>query len=985
MEWLSHSQKKYCELCKTPFRFTKFYSPNMPQSLPLSVFFRQLSRYVIENGLGWLRAIIAISFWATVLPWFMRRGWSSMLWLSQESWGASPGDPTTAMSTSGYPIHLSSTMIGLDTCPSSPLFAPSSTPAADIETMMGWWGSHTISGALLRMLRRMTGLPLPVVDGSGHLSSTSRSPQTYEAGSLLGNVQFLKTLTRNRFFNQVVISVLEGQIVTVVVIVSFILVILVRDYVVQQQPDLNLNGRGAFDVPEDGEQVPIAVQPARPPVADDTDESENEELGLGGLEQVPSQQAREARGDREQHLREAFPELQEIREAGAAMRPVDDPANPTTAIGPLPDRAGEPSSNQGPSNRWADVISLSQRSSDEGSTDTILTPDYSQEDLREITSSVTERKGKEKMEAPVDNAEQPSFQPLDSGPGPSSRPRSISDGPQVQGKVNPLANNTWSFTPSSTEQTSNDREDTPSSQLTFSRDGTMAGMRRPEYMRHDESDYSPGVFAHDDFDEALDGGLPEDLATHARLPSPSASPPEPRTAAADPRGPVSDWVTDFMWGDIEVPSPGPTAGPNSEDERFGVESDAESEDDMDGPLFPDDIPDEAIDDDAAGVDEIPGPAMDPEAIEDMEDFEGIMELLGMRGPITNLFQNVIFCAVLVQSALFSCVFIPFNVGRMAFWFAAKPMRIVRILFELSKVAQDLCFILGGLLSWMTFNMADMVTSHIGGPVASQVLAARKGSWSFFTGAGSRVGTFLELLVLDLSVPASGMQYWSAVSHEALMNIKSRILASFLSINSLFTAIATDPIQLAWSTPGAIWGAMSGLFSVLSNPGSWVLEFTPDQTAHVQLGHAHWQSADITWAILAGYATVFTLAGLYLKSGIRLARGTALEDWESGIIDFLHQASGILKVITIISIEMLVFPLYCGLLLDCALLPLFSGASVKSRLLFTYNNPWTSIFVHWFVGTGYMFHFALFVSMCRKIMRPGVLCRFPLHSAGSCTC
>ena len=34
MEWLSHSQKKHCELCKTSFRFTKLYRPHMPNSVP---------------------------------------------------------------------------------------------------------------------------------------------------------------------------------------------------------------------------------------------------------------------------------------------------------------------------------------------------------------------------------------------------------------------------------------------------------------------------------------------------------------------------------------------------------------------------------------------------------------------------------------------------------------------------------------------------------------------------------------------------------------------------------------------------------------------------------------------------------------------------------------------------------------------------------------------------------------------------------------
>ncbi len=35
MEWLSHSQKKHCELCKTPFRFHQLYHPDMPKALLL--------------------------------------------------------------------------------------------------------------------------------------------------------------------------------------------------------------------------------------------------------------------------------------------------------------------------------------------------------------------------------------------------------------------------------------------------------------------------------------------------------------------------------------------------------------------------------------------------------------------------------------------------------------------------------------------------------------------------------------------------------------------------------------------------------------------------------------------------------------------------------------------------------------------------------------------------------------------------------------
>src|SRR5690348_15157294 len=42
-EWLAHSQKKYCELCKTPFRFTKVYDKSMPEVVPWPLFLRQIA------------------------------------------------------------------------------------------------------------------------------------------------------------------------------------------------------------------------------------------------------------------------------------------------------------------------------------------------------------------------------------------------------------------------------------------------------------------------------------------------------------------------------------------------------------------------------------------------------------------------------------------------------------------------------------------------------------------------------------------------------------------------------------------------------------------------------------------------------------------------------------------------------------------------------------------------------------------------------
>lgn len=146
------------------------------------------------------------------------------------------------------------------------------------------------------------------------------------------------------------------------------------------------------------------------------------------------------------------------------------------------------------------------------------------------------------------------------------------------------------------------------------------------------------------------------------------------------------------------------------------------------------------------------------------------------------------------------------------------------------------------------------------------------------------------------------------------------------------------------------------------------------TPEIQLDPSlvYWNSADRALAILAGYTALAGLAAIYVTMDTPITKSENGQKTEKIIRDTLRQAGGVLKVILIISIEMLVFPLYCGMLLDLAFLPLFQDASVATRWAFAGRKPYTFCFVHWFIGTCYMFHFALFVGMCRKILRKGVL-------------
>ncbi|RDA85533.1 hypothetical protein CP532_3324 [Ophiocordyceps camponoti-leonardi (nom. inval.)] len=694
MEWLSHSQKKYCELCKTSFRFTKLYAHDMPKSLPVHVFVKHMGRYLLRNLLTWLRAIVTISVWACWLPYFMRSVWSFMFWVSDEGLGGA-SILSRNNDTDATAFWLSGSN---NSCPASPLWAATTTSAAEAAAMFEGLDSEDLSDYLLRILFGSLGMPMKVGrhDARAHYNISNLSSAdghsfsaTTTSPSLLGNVQILHNLTRSPTLNRTVVTVLEGQVITVLVIICFILVILVRDYVVQQQPEINM--RAAFGGPGN----------------------------------------------------ELHPEGHNIAQA-AAVEPPEQPHRPDTD----------------------DEVS--------------------------------------------DNADRTLAAPL--------------------------------------------------------------------------SGASPGD------DESI---------------------PDASNAI-----------------DVE---------PATSDQAFGATNNTDATQDI--------------------------PAQTDNR---------------MRGPIAGLFQNAIFCAVLVSVTIFACIFIPYNTGRITFWIVANPMQVVRIFFEISKVVQDAVVMLGGLSSWFVLHLLDMLTSLVGGPLAAKIATGRKASWGLWTGAGTRV---MDYALLEFPISASEMHNFSAISHEALNTVKKSVASVLGTIDSC-TAFVMSPSFYAFdrmsvaATASAFKSVAVNLqaaLSIIFDPGSWVIDLSRTEArAAADPDLAYWPGIDRFWAILAGYLTIFAMGALYLRRGTPFSRNNVLQAWEAGIIDTLHQASGIMKVIVIISIEMLVFPLYCGLLLDAALLPLFENTTIKSRILFSYNFPLTSIFVHWFVGTGYMFHFALFVSMCRKIMRPGVL-------------
>ncbi|PHH66180.1 hypothetical protein CDD81_243 [Ophiocordyceps australis] len=1020
MEWLSHSQKKYCELCKMPFRFTKLYAPDMPKTLPAHVFLEHMARYTVRNLLSWLRIAVALSVWTFWLPYFQRCVWSFMFWLSDGGVGAGP--PTSDLRTAENELQSLACASPLGVCPASPLLAAHGTSPAQAAMMPGGMSTVQITEVLVRFLLGSYGMTLRFShsDNNGlQFNSSLAYVDTdtnwffTETPSLLGSIAFLRHLTRSPQLNRAVVDVLEGQAITILVIVSFILVILVRDYVVQQQPELNL--RAAFDAAEhqlnpEALGHPHAAAPAELAAHQAEADSDDETLDDQGQPTRPTateDQAQETSDSwtEQDSLRDSSRELENTRILMSSLSSGYDISN-RSGIEAMASNSADDESNLGhylqlyrraggdrerileiveaegledKLHHWVDVAQQTITAKEDIGrkfadllTSKSAAASYASRHLP-ARGNVESDNGPQQLDASASALTAPAMSDDSSHSGsrekhkqvwppipqvsPSQpRQRSSSHGPRLQASPSPSDDDVrlgseYLFPDFANNSSTADEDST----MTLGPQDALL----PVEDAHGEATPEMQVAGEGD----LQVEQPQEAAIVDAAPSSGAI--DEASANRQQTG-LTGRIADFMWGNLDE-NQNANADDNQEVDEEDLWVDVPMGEDLEG-------------DDADGENGGRG-ARNAEALEemeDLEDFDGAMELIGVRGPLIGLFQNAIFCSILVSVTVFGCVFVPYNLGRIALVIAADPLQLLRVLLEFSKMAQDAAIMIGALVSWCFLNLVDIVTSILGGALGAKVVVARRASWMMWTGAGNRIWDF-ALITLPMS--SSDLQSFSVLSHEALVAVKSALAAG---VGSLYYNVASIPSRDFHIADGKLLSIMSGFmtslaayiqmaFSLLIDPKSWVIDLSnrmeprPSTTADVA-----WSNSDRFWAILAGYLTISAIGALYLRRGTPFSRNNLLHAWEAGIIDTLQQASGIIKVILVISIEMLVFPLYCGILLDIALLPIFENATIKSRLVFTYNFPLTSAFVHWFAGTGYMFHFALFVAMCRKIVRPGVL-------------
>ena len=480
----------------------------------------------------------------------------------------------------------------------------------------------------------------------------------------------------------------------------------------------------------------------------------------------------------------------------------------------------------------------------------------------------------------------------------------------------------------------------------------------------------------------------------------------PATTSTAHRG-YTSIVMDWLWGE-GLPPADPSQTQDRDDER--IVANIEEEAPFVAVAHGQPVIEDANDQDAAEPvqdAEVRAAAvqagLDPnevEAVDDAEDLEGIMELVGMQGPIVGLIQNGMFCAVIVSLTIFFGIWIPYIAGKFFLVFLANPISLLfkmplRWASSFADFTIDFLVFSAGCAFYWTDVAARFVCSPMGYlvPEFGRISQNRFLAETAKDYAENALDRLLKGFMLSSgSFLESDIPTFSVIAHESLRDIQRRStsaarivlnnvvnIASATSITGFGRNILTVGIEIhnnIVKITGSAMPKLSGLKAVtLSlasiNPLRIDLSTGP-RTAPLDFTLSEWNSKDRAIAILLGYLAFGFLGVAYLKVSSSLKGKNAAGKVDGTVADVLYQAGGVLKVVLIISIEMIVFPLFCGLLLDVALLPLFGNANLLSRIQYSVASPWTSLFIHWFIGTCYMFHLALFVSMCRKIMRTGVL-------------
>jgi len=482
------------------------------------------------------------------------------------------------------------------------------------------------------------------------------------------------------------------------------------------------------------------------------------------------------------------------------------------------------------------------------------------------------------------------------------------------------------------------------------------GWREPPYPYEgsEQDEHYQGEYLSDGYDSS-DPLLPQEAAPDAEPVAPNENVRVPAEPGAPARAPVRlagargvGWL-DWFLGDI--PQVDRNAGNNRNEDAAA--------------LPPDEAGDAAMEEDPLhaewnGAINPPQPegaqnnlenrvngAAAPVDIDEGDDFDGIMELIGMRGPIFGLLQNAVISLVLITAAVMLGVAVPYIWGRILLTVLAHPLLFTVVIpWSLAVFCANLmidtaigvaCYTLfvadTGLRSILSMGWWSKVVDF----GRSEALGSLMHTYA--TDAWKRVVHKLTTLALVLASDRTSMEGVSIIathpgtSHAWLASRQPWARATLamswftekLAASANLTSSTSHNLQIAAqenkTASEVFYTAFEHLVEIWKEPSikqrnaTFIIPAVSEaEEALVEFSNSSsWTAADRVVAVIAGYV-LFTIVGAWYLAKHKSQPGSYRRHLEKTSIELLQQAGGVMKVILIIGIEMFVFPLYCGLLL-----------------------------------------------------------------------
>ncbi|KAJ2181892.1 hypothetical protein GGF45_001248 [Coemansia sp. RSA 551] len=948
-EWLAHSNKKYCELCGYEYAFSPLYDPSMPATIPRAIVMRQMLVNVAGVIAGLIRLVLVIVVWLFVLPYVVYWLTRFYFWSGQSvSFGVQSRNATL----SGVGAAFNATEI----------VAAGTRRFEEFDTWHQWF-MHAHDNGTVAPISSYTGL----LDGSTNaallLYSVVRivlragvDAMEMCLGISISSQQFNSLAEMVVEFNA---KSLEGSAVTVIALLAFMGVFMLRDWIITNAPIDD-------DILEDVEEQINDEQ-----INDEQMEQQQDNPEPPHLLQV---EGRPIEAENPQH-RPLFEHPPHEVPALEDLPPDERPVRPLQTDGPAFDDTAQP-------DIWADNIRDNEY--DNNNAQLLHRAAGSSRSDNDVSDSSTESDVQDADEPETDNnAFARLMDTLPAELRPAGYTREEYTGRHGR---NPSEQRTgWAYADEAFDDQSSDS------------DNSVQDVQSEPY------DEAQPLEAGEERNLSLMSSEVDDTSVNsdegqANVDAEQSSPAESSDAwSFVNRGESSRSVAGGSQntdGVVDMQTPPTFTGESSRAiyaharQGSNASSNSSSSSDADDEVLLEEARLRAAEEAAMRFREERAAAEQVQAgdagnlglvLNDDEgdqggDFVGaedIWEAIGLRGPLANPLQYFVLVLIVVGMVLAFFAWLPYICGRA--FVAMNPVRMVlcgaHVLVTTIDTVSEIVLEQLPALAWRHMQpVLASVVDVLGPAVVYPVSFIIPGLREALSAVDGRMWAKLaapkvQQLVAERLQQSWVIQIlfpWSRVGPTRTMSSESVLESTGWIPEWVRAMITTGSARELRGTAGLLdweqrlWQRLVGIGipidTIVEKMNAAASGTSLDsRMSMIVLGHT--LGVVMAWAVVT-----YTPRSLQRSALFGSARM------------FLRMA----KVVFFICIELVVFPVVCGYCLDVSLMPLLASASIGARVQELLAHRWAALFTHWLLGLLFMVHFARFVLHCRHVMRPGLL-------------